>query len=128
MTVRIVTDPSELEQFDASSTALCFEGIVEGDEEKMLGYIAELIDVPELTSQEVAIVPGALMNSTYGLTDDNAYPDDLRIGVVMVPIAARAYVPFLTPRDLRFFDNLVTNNGRNQQIINEAAGKESSSD
>lgn len=114
---RVATTAAELEALDASGLALCWEGLPEGEEQAFLGALAGMLEKPELREAEVVIVPGALMNATYGLAGDNAYPDDLRIAAVTVPQDVRSLVPVLSPRGLRFFDNLVTNNAREQHRI-----------
>ncbi|PWD51596.1 hypothetical protein C8046_14040 [Serinibacter arcticus] len=114
---RTITLAQELERLDASGLALCWEGLPEGEEDAFRGGLAAMLELPQLLEEEVLIVPGALMNATYGLTGDNAYPASLRIAVVEVPSQVRALVPVLTPRGLRFFDNLVTNDAREQHRI-----------
>ncbi|GMA30060.1 hypothetical protein [Litorihabitans aurantiacus] len=114
---RVATTAAELAEIDESGLALCWEGLPEGEESAFLEGLAVMLDVPALREAEVLIVPGALMNATYGLTGDNAYPGDLRIAAVTVPPEVRSLVPVLTPRGLRFFDNLVTNNAREQHRL-----------
>ncbi|TGO05455.1 hypothetical protein [Serinibacter arcticus] len=114
---RVATSAAELAELDESGLALCWEGLPEGEEASFLGALAGMLEKPELREAEVVIVPGALMNATYGLTGENAYPDGLRIATVTVPQDVRALVPVLSPRGLRFFDNLVTNNAREQHRL-----------
>jgi len=117
--IRIASTADELEQLDQSGLALCWEGLPEGEEGRLLEGLAVMLEAPELRGSDVVVVPGALMNATYGLTGENAYPGDLRIAAVMVPQATRALVPYLAPRGLRFFDNLVTNNAREQRRLDD---------
>ena len=115
--MRIATSAAELAELDESGLALCWEGLPDGEEAAFVGALAGMLEKPELRDAEVVIVPGALMNATYGLTGENAYADVLRIAAVTVPPDVRGLVPVLTPRGLRFFDNLVTNNAREQHRL-----------
>jgi hypothetical protein len=66
---------------------------------------------------EVYIFAGALMNSTYGLTGDNAYPDDLMflsITSKYVNNEVAPYHPFRAQGRYRWFDDIVINNAKTQ--------------
>jgi hypothetical protein len=93
---------------------------VADSEKALLDELIERLKVPYAKPQEEAIVyviPCKLMNDVYGLTDDNAYPDDLFI----ISVSNINSVPISVPmRKIggRWFNDIVDNNKRHQDEIN----------
>ena len=116
VTVRTITDRADLDRYYVSGSTLCWECLVEGEEQMVCDELAKGLEVPELRDQEIGVVTGAVMNATYGLTGSNAYPDDLRLALIPVPDDVRStqFVE-LAVRGLRFFDNIITNNAAKQR-------------
>lgn len=116
VTVRTVTERQELDRLDEAGSTLCWEGLPEGDEQRLADMLAGGLALPELSDAEIGVVAGAVMNDVYGLTGENAYPADLRLALVTVPDHIRAtHFAELAARDIRFFDNIVTNNAAHQR-------------
>ena len=108
-----VTNKAELKRFESIS-ALTIEGLSTSEdnlkdyEEWMKGYG---VDTTNLTFH---IVMGSLMNSSYKLTGDNAYPDDCSIVVATGIDTTKLTLPRFQVGG-RWFDDIVDNNARREK-------------
>lgn len=106
------------EQLDTlyNQSALTWEGF-SADEENINAVESWLKAHNAITNETpiVYITSGILMNSTYNLTGDNAYPNDLTI----VSITNIDQMKIAIPRfqvGARWFDDIVKNNARRENI------------
>lgn len=87
------------------------------------GYTQTLNEAGIGEPREFVTFTGADMNTHYGLTGSNAYPDD--VTCLMFPLdgldCGRLAVFRLRACD-RWFDDIVDNNRRRQEAINEKEG------
>ena len=113
-----ITNVTTKEQLDAlyNQSALTWEGLDSSEENlnAVKEWLSEHKTIIEGTEPKFHIIKGKLMNDTYGLTDDNAYHEDLNI----VSITDINQVPIAIPRfevGGRWFDDIVDNNIRRQE-------------
>lgn len=106
------------EQLDAlyNQSALTWEGLDSSEENlnAVLNWLSENKAIIEGTEPTFHVIKGKLMNDTYGLTDDNAYHEDLNL----VSVTDINQVPITLPRfevGGRWFDDIVDNNIRRQE-------------
>lgn len=106
------------EQLDTlyNQSALTWEGL-SADEENLEAVFNWLKVNNAITNETpiVHIISGILMNNTYNLTGDNAYPNDLTI----VSITNIDQMKIAIPRfqvGARWFDDIVKNNARRENI------------
>lgn len=110
----MVNDKAQLDELKEGS-ALTWEGLDVSDESltQMFDWIKEYTS---LKRETVYITSGAMMNQAYGLTDDNAYPDDLNlVSVKLEDLANPAAI--VIPRFAvggRWFDDIVDNRCREE--------------
>lgn len=112
-----IINVSTKEQLDAlyKQSALTWDGL--SIDEENLNAVKEWLNehnaILEGTEPTFHIITGELMNSTYGLTDSNAYPEDLPI----VSVTDINQVNIMIARfevDGRWFDDIVDNNARRE--------------
>lgn len=102
------------------NSAFTFEGFRVDDENltKLVNFLKENTDV--ILPIKIYRISGEMMNSKYGLTEDNAYPDDLNI--VSLPLTnwkKLGNLPsYKIQMDARWFDDIVDNNAYRQEEIN----------
>ena len=114
MTKITVNTKAQLDELDKGS-ALTWEGLKTSDESltEMFDWIKKYSPVKNETAY---IVSGWVMNAAYGLTGDNAYPDDVHL--VSVRLEDIENVEAITlPRFQaggRWFDDIVANNARRE--------------
>lgn len=108
---------STKEQLDAlyNRSALTWEGLT-SDEENLNDvkeWLAENGAILNDFEPQFHIITGKLMNEIYGLTDTNAYPDDLTIvSVTDINTLKVALARFQVGG--RWFDDIVDNNARRE--------------
>ena len=114
MTIIYVTTRPELDNL-YNQSALTWEG-TSTDKENLNAIKDWLNQYGALENGEPTfhIISGKLMNDAYGLTGDNAYPDDLSIiSVTNINQAKVIIVRFRV--DGRWFDDIVDNNARREE-------------
>ena len=100
--------------------AFTFEGLRTDDENltKLVNFLKENTEV--ILPIKIYRISGEMMNSKYGLTEDNAYPDDLDI--VSLPLTNwknLGNLPMIkTQIGARWFDDIVDNNRMRQEKDN----------
>ena len=114
------TDEDLNKLYDGS--ALTFEGLA-SDEDSLKAMIDFFKENTKITiPAKVYHLTGAKMNSMYGLTGSNAYPDDLNI--ISLPLdnwKEMGNLPIIKLRiGARWFDDIVDNNRRRQESMNES--------
>lgn len=112
--VVMVTTKKQLNELYGNS-AITVEGLCEETIPKWLLWLRERGISTE--GVEVWITKGKVMNENYGLTDYNAYPDDLTI-VSLLNIDLSKLVVMRFGFGGRWFDDIVDNNDRRQKEIN----------
>lgn len=108
-----VINVTESNQFEYlyNDSALTIEGLTEETINDFVDWVNELSG---FNSEEVDVylIKGKEMNKYYGLTGNNAYPDDLSI--VSIPLSIMSnYSSIVIPRfqiGARWFDDIVENN------------------
>lgn len=101
-------------------SAFTFEGFMVDDENltKLVNFLKENTEV--ILPIKIYRISGEMMNSKYGLTEDNAYPDDLNI--VSLPLDNWKNLGNLPSYKIqigaRWFDDIVDNNRMRQEEIN----------
>lgn len=68
--------------------------------------------------KRVCIITGSIMNKTYGLTGENAYPDDIYLVSVLGRDVAQGEMGIVVDRSVvgaRFFNDIVDNNSRREK-------------
>lgn len=117
MEINEITTPEELERLYKGS-ALTFTGLYPDEENlsQMLGWIE---NYTPLKRERVFVVKGATMNRVYGLTQENAYLDDLNIVCVSLEDMENPMAIALPRFSIggRWFDDVVDNDARRQQEI-----------
>ena len=105
------------EQLDVlyNQSALTWEGLDTSEENlnAVKEWLSEHKAIVEGTEPTFHVIKGKLMNNAYGLTDDNAYHEDLNL----VSVTDINQVPITLPRfevGGRWFDDIVDNNIRRQ--------------
>lgn len=70
----------------------------------------------KMMTDDFYIISGKLMNDTYGLTGNNAYPDDIHIVSVKLDDIKDANLIFVARFEIgaRWFDDIVDNNAMHQ--------------
>ena len=111
----IVNTKAQLDEL-YNGSALTLEGF--DTSEKNLGQLLDWIKgYTPMKNEAVYITSGSLMNMAYGLTGDNAYPEDLNL--VSVRLEDIENVDAITiPRFQiggRWFDDIVANNRRREE-------------
>lgn len=102
------------------NSAFTFEGFRVDDENltKLVNFLKKNTDV--ILPIKIYRISGEMMNSKYGLTEDNAYPNDLNI--VSLPLTnwkKLGNLPsYKIQMDARWFDDIVDNNAYRQEEIN----------
>jgi hypothetical protein len=109
MEINYVTTRPELDNL-YNQSALTWEGMTTDEENlRAIRDWLELHGALENGEPIFHIISGEFMNSTYGLTGDNAYPDDLSIiSVTNINIAKLIIARFTV--GARWFDDIVDNN------------------
>ena len=109
---------SKFQEFFDSS-AFTFEGIDLTDTEKTIKEIYELLTTDCGYKKDEPIVwytfSGKIMNEHFGLTESNAYKDDLTF--LVIPDFYDVVFKLAVPNG-RWFDDIVCNNRINQNAIN----------
>ena len=106
------------EQLDAlyNQSALTWEGL--SSDEENLGAVKDWLEehgaILENTEPTFNIITGDLMNTIYGLTDSNSYPEDLSIVSVTDINQAKVTIPRFEVGG-RWFDDIVDNNARRER-------------
>lgn len=114
------TDDDIIKLEDGS--ALTFEGLA-SDEDSLKAMIDFFKEKTKITiPAKIYHLTGAKMNSMYGLTGSNAYPDDLNI--ISLPLdnwKDIGNLPMIKFKiGARWFDDIVDNNRRRQENMNES--------
>lgn len=70
-----------------------------------------------LKSDDVYVTSGKLMNEVYGLTGDNAYPDEVNIVSIKLDDISNVNRIFIARFEIgaRWFDDIVDNNARREK-------------
>ena len=97
-----------------NGSALTFEGVVPEEVPLWIGFFKDFTNVNEDVT--AYLFSGKMMNDKYGLTGDNAYPDELNI--LSVPLdafenAGKIALPRMQIGG-RWFDDIVDNNARRE--------------
>ena len=114
---REVTTKEKLDELYKSS-ALTFTGIIADD--KNLNKIVEWIKKYSEISQPlpIYIIKGKVMNENYGLTEDNAYNDNLTLISIKTDDIKNLDAIIMPRFEIggRWFDDIVDNNARREEI------------
>ena len=100
-------------------SAFTVEGFNPKELEKIIGFCVEE-DILNSVPNEVFVFTGELMNSTYGLTGNSAYPGDLHFLVIMSEYmgeSAAVHPARLEGNLYRWFDDIVANNALNERDL-----------
>lgn len=112
MKIITVTDKDILKELEDDS-ALTIEGLAEESIPDFLDWIKKLTP---LKKETVYVIKGGVMNMAYGLTGDNAYPNDCTLVSVKLADMVDA-MKVVMPRFQiggRWFDDIVDNNARRE--------------
>ena len=93
------------------NSALTLEGLNKEDAHHFMEWVKNITPV---TDEVVYIIKGKTMNLAYGLTGDNAYPNDLTIQAIPLNLV-KNFAALVIPRfniGARWFDDIVANNAR----------------
>lgn len=108
---------TESEQFDYlyNDSALTLEGLTEDSIGDFIDWIAERAEFK--TEPTAYVIKGRDMNNHYGLTGDNAYPNDLSIVSVPLEIMENPGAIVIPRFQIggRWFDDIVENNLRRER-------------
>lgn len=109
-TINKVEDMNGIEKL-RNVSALTFEGLSIEEEslEALIGWLDDHNAI--IDTIEFHVITGKLMNEVYGLTDDNAYPEDL----IIVSVTNIDQMKIAIPRfevGGRWLDDIVDNNLR----------------
>ena len=110
-----VTSKEQLDEL-YNQSALTWEGLC-SDEQNLAAVEEWLKEHNAITADEeptAYIIKGELMNRTYSLTGDNAYPDDLTI-VSVTGISQLKIVISRFAVGGHWFDDIVDNNARREK-------------
>lgn len=93
--------------------ALTDVGLSEDSVGEFLDWIKEHT---KILNENVYVIKGSLMNEYYGLTDDNAYSDDLTIVAIKLKDIKEPQKLFIPRFEVgaRWFNDVVDNNARRQ--------------
>lgn len=108
----IVTDKETLKMLEDDS-ALTIEGLAEESIPNFLDWIKKLTP---LKKEIVYVIKGGVMNMAYGLTGDNAYPNNCTLVSVKLSDMEN-WEAVVMPRfgiGGRWFDDIVDNNARRE--------------
>lgn len=97
-------------------SALTIEGL-SADEENLSLYLEALKELTTVKKNRFYVISGKLMNETYHLTNENAYPDDLTIVSMKNGEDIEVNTALCLQRfqfDGRWFDDVVDNNARKE--------------
>lgn len=99
-----------------NQSALTWEGMSSDDENlnAIENWLRDYAAIPDNTEPTAHIIKGEFMNATYGLTGNNAYPDDCTI----LSVTGIDQMKIALPRfgvDGRWFDDIVDNNARRKE-------------
>jgi len=110
-----VNDSATLKEL-YDENALTWEGLNTTDENlnRMIDWIKQYTP---LKKEDVYIINGSLMNTTYGLTGENSYNDDIHIVCVKLNDMVDFNKITLPRFDVggRWFDDIVDNNERREK-------------
>lgn len=98
------------------NSALTIEGLTEDSIDDFLNEIDGII---KLCRRRAYIIKGDIMNAHYGLTDRNAYPEDLNIVAVKLEdlsVVNSSVAGLKISVGGRWFDDIVDNNSRREVI------------
>ena len=109
-----VTNDSQFEDLYEDS-ALTFEGL-ETSQENLNAVFNWLEEHTEVKTRTVYVITGKVMNNQYGLTRDNAYPNDLNIVCIKLSDMVSPLKITIPRFDVggRWFDDVVDNNARRE--------------
>ena len=102
-----------IEELDGLGSALTLEGLAE---ESIPDFIEWVKEYTPMKSETAYIIKGRTMNDVYGLTGDNAYPDDCTIVSIRLEDMENS-MKIVMPRfqiGARWFDDIVANNERRE--------------
>lgn len=111
-----VKDHKTLKMLEEQS-ALTVEGLIEEDAPLFLDWVKHRSPV---TTESVYIIKGNIMNEVYGLTGENAYPDDLTLQAIPLNLIKNVSA-IIIPRfeiEGRWFDDIVENNAMREAMNN----------
>lgn len=102
------------EELDALGSALTIEGLAESSIPDLFNWVK---GITPMKNETAYIIKGKTMNSVYGLTGTNAYPDDLTIVSIKLEDIEDC-MKVAIPRfqiGARWFDDIVANNEARQR-------------
>jgi len=119
MKVINLTDANAGEAFNKfyDRSALTFFGIVPEEAHLYRDFFKQVTEIDE--TQPCYMYTGKMMNDHYGLTETNAYPDDLCI-ITFMPETFKNYMAVAIPRFQiggRWFDDVVENNRAHEEDL-----------
>lgn len=106
MEIKTLTELKELEDL---GSALTIEGLAEDSIPEFIDWVKQHTPMKNETAY---IIKGKTMNSVYGLTGNNAYPDDCTIVSIKLEDMEN-FTAVVIPRfqiGARWFDDIVMNN------------------
>ena len=102
------------EELDGLGSALTIEGLLEDSIPDFIDWVKEYTD---MVREDSYIIKGRTMNRVYGLTEDNAYDDDLTIVSIKLEDMENPAAITFKRFDIgaRWFDDIVWNNEMREQ-------------
>ena len=98
-----------LEELNGLGSALTIEGLAE---DSIIDFVEWVKKYTKIKNENVYIIKGKTMNDIYGLSGNNAYPDDLNLVSIKLE-DMESYEAIIMPRfqiGARWFDDIVNNN------------------
>lgn len=100
-----------------NESALTIEGIMESDAQLYLDWVKHFSPV---MSEKVYVVSGDVMNKVYGLTGENAYPDDITLLAIPLNLIENVSAIIIPRIELgaKWFSDIVENNLMREMMKN----------
>jgi hypothetical protein len=108
------TELTTLQELEDLGSALTIEGLTENSIKDFIGWVKQYTP---MINETAYIIKGKTMNTVYGLTGDNAYPDDTNIVSIKLEDMENS-MAVVMPRfqiGARWFDDIVMNNAAREK-------------
>ena len=108
------TELTTLQELEDLGSALTIEGLTEDSIKDFIGWVKQYTP---MINETAYIIKGKTMNTVYGLTGDNAYPDDVNIVSIKLEDMENS-MAVVMPRfqiGARWFDDIVMNNAARER-------------
>ena len=108
------TELTTLTELNNLGSALTIEGLTEDSIKDFIDWVKQYTP---MINETAYIIKGKTMNQLYGLTGNNAYPDDTNIVSIKLEDMEN-YTAIIIPRfniGARWFDDIVANNAAREE-------------